>query len=490
MQARLLLPAAAVAIASSFSSFHTFHTDRCDTRVASCQPQGHFLPDEKSNNVAAPIEPLQLLQVHVLFRHGDRAPMPPKSSAADTAVSELWESRLQPLPPAAVLPPRKHTRGIEYPYGRLTRKGAREAEELGKRLRARYSALLPHPHELTSKEGVRGLQVRSTNFPRTYLSAFYLLRGILGSEEAASGIPIEIWDERDENLYGNDLCARGALLWGQAWRQLTHGQTNSDGQYTEVSWRKKYSDVRESIRAHLQLPAGRFPWLWAVDYLDCCQHHGDPLPPAVTPALIRKFRCEFAAEYSKVFGQREICRLAMGPLLHQLHEALLQGVGEAQAHAKQHAARASVGEGAGGGASPGKQVSARLLQQVLSATSSPPEVSPVRIALYSGHDATLMPLSAALGRPFTCWPGYSSSICIELWATPDRAAHFVRVLYDGEEVAMPQCPPTGNASWTDAGPWREQGSTLCPWSNFQQLLAYGMLSPEQHKVECRVQSPL
>ncbi len=43
--------------------------------------------------------------------------------------------------------------------------------------------------------------------------------------------------------------------------------------------------------------------------------------------------------------------------------------------------------------------------------------------------------AAALGVPWTEWPGYTSTICVELWRTKDDE-HFVRVLYDREEVAI------------------------------------------------------
>jgi hypothetical protein len=44
--------------------------------------------------------------------------------------------------------------------------------------------------------------------------------------------------------------------------------------------------------------------------------------------------------------------------------------------------------------------------------------------------------AVALGVPWTGWPGYTSSICVELWRTQD-GEHYVRVLYDREEVAVP-----------------------------------------------------
>lgn len=47
------------------------------------------------------------------------------------------------------------------------------------------------------------------------------------------------------------------------------------------------------------------------------------------------------------------------------------------------------------------------------------------------------PLNAvAMGVPWPEWPGYTSSICVELWRSQD-GEHFVRVLFDRKEVAVP-----------------------------------------------------
>lgn len=40
---------------------------------------------------------------------------------------------------------------------------------------------------------------------------------------------------------------------------------------------------------------------------------------------------------------------------------------------------------------------------------------PPKLVVYSGHDTTLTPLTAALGIPLVSWPPYSSHIELELW---------------------------------------------------------------------------
>lgn len=44
--------------------------------------------------------------------------------------------------------------------------------------------------------------------------------------------------------------------------------------------------------------------------------------------------------------------------------------------------------------------------------------------------------TVALGVPWPEWPGYTSSICVELWGS-EEGKHFVRVLYAGKAVALP-----------------------------------------------------
>lgn len=39
-------------------------------------------------------------------------------------------------------------------------------------------------------------------------AAFFVLKGLLGSESAAAKVPIGIRSDNDENLYENDHCSR------------------------------------------------------------------------------------------------------------------------------------------------------------------------------------------------------------------------------------------------------------------------------------------
>ncbi|CAI7773494.1 unnamed protein product [Closterium sp. NIES-53] len=517
---------------------------------------------------SAAIFPVKLLQVHVMFRHGDRAPMP-RGTPSEEEVAR-WEARLQPRPPAHVLPHRQHTRGIEWPFGQLTRKGAQEAESLGCALRERYAALLGLPdaqgsaasadaavaaadasagasagaagdaagtggvdatqaaavtgaaardssiHSISNGSGNSSdsssmaaaasslISIRSTNFPRTYMTGFYVLQGLLGSQERAAQVPINIWGEGEENLYENNRCARGVMLWGRAWKDLSRSTRNHDGSFSDLGWRAQYQHVRESMRSFFNLPDGRFPWLWAVDYADCRRHHGDPLPPALTPTLLDTFRFHLAQDYMRTFSHQEICRLAMGPLLHEVHESMKAAIARTATTSSDSSNSSSLMPlSSGGGLSPSSPPAA-----------APPASSPhPHIFLYSGHDATLMPLSVALGCPYPFWPGYASSIALELWASNDNSTHYVRVLRNFEEVDMPRLTPPPGGSWADmpasaaaaaasggggggaaadaadgAGSAGD-GVVLCPWDQFVRILEWSEINKEHYERDCHVAKP-
>ena len=53
------------------------------------------------------------------------------------------------------------------------------------------------------------------------------------------------------------------------------------------------------------------------------------------------------------------------------------------------------------------------------------EAGDTRMFLYSGHDSSLMPLLAALGKHVEDWPPYLSNLTLELWQQPS-GQHFVK----------------------------------------------------------------
>eukprot|EP00897_Mesotaenium_endlicherianum_P008688 jgi/Mesen1/7848/ME000042S07291 len=441
--------APAVVVASSAISMAIGNASQNTRAIA--QPGTLHSDSGKDMNPSASSYPLKLLQVQVLFRHGDRSPMPLGTPTAEEAAR--WESRLQARPEG--LPEQHLSRGLEYPFGQLTQKGAQQAFALGKQLRERYGELLGPPLESGD------VRIRATSFPRTYLTGHYVLGGVLGSQEAAVRVPIGVRDVKDENLFNNDHCARGQVLWGTAWRQLSRPPPHMQ----EIGWRSQHPHLKQAMAAAFNIDAEKkFPWVLAIDNVDCRHQHGDALPAGVTPEDIQQVRKWLAHDYRSVFATQEACQLAMGPLLDELVTTM--------EHAIVTPAVAGGASGKSNGGSPGEGARCPLL------------------ALYSGHDATLMPLAAALGVELDTWPPYASAMCFELWASSDNAQHFVRVLYNGKEVRLPVCPPSRGATWHDRGPWQQKGAALYMWQDFLRLTDWSRLTREEYKRGCQITSSL
>lgn len=338
----------------------------------------------------------ELLQVHVFCRHGDRSPTPLGEAKAHT---ELWASRVQEVP--AALRNREYF-PQKFPWGLLTTKGAEQARDLGVWLREHYLPEFRKSNaELNLREAPENfVSLRTTTFLRTTLTAWFLLEGLLESSEAAGSIPFTSREEKDENLYHNEHCPRLRLKWEQAWTDIKRAVGN-DG----VNWREKFGDMQAAMARELELvldspgfllsmDGAGFPWITAVDTFECGRFHGDALPEGVSDEDVMAVRSLLAQDYAASFQDRDVLQLSIGRLVRELKEALLDRV-----NAPQSSAHPS-------------------------------------LYLYSGHDVTIMPLSVAMGVPWPEWPGYTSSICVELWRSQD-GGHLVRVLFDRKEVAVP-----------------------------------------------------
>ncbi|XP_024520858.1 lysophosphatidic acid phosphatase type 6 [Selaginella moellendorffii] len=377
-----------------------------------------------------PLQSLHLLQVHVFFRHGDRSPTP----AFGNSNPEVWSSRLEAVPP--LLQPQNY-QYQERPFGHLTRKGAEQARGLGAWIKDAYLEELG----VDTSQPDSFLRVRSTNFLRTHMTAWFVLEALLGSGELAASVPICISEDRLENLYHNDHCARLAKLWRASLSRKRQAEVRPDGTVQETGWCDQFEDIRFSFSKHLDLPQGkRFPWVLAADVVHCALAHGDPVPDNFTVEKLCEIRDFLAQDYVSSFQDREICELSMG----------------------------------------------RLLREVVSSMENHRDTP--SLYLYSGHDATLVPLSVALGRPWQSWPSYAASISIELWRSlEDSNQHFVRVLYDGVAVPLPVELEGIEQTWKpeQQNTIKSSKKTLFTLQEFVKLAGWTMLSDAEFQNKCQ-----
>ncbi|KAF7266415.1 venom acid phosphatase Acph-1-like [Rhynchophorus ferrugineus] len=138
-----------------------------------------------TNLVVAQKSTLQL--VHVLFRHGDRNP--------DS--SSLWESN-----------PYYNESFYREGYGQLTNAGKRTEYRLGQLLRQRYASFLGR------EWNINNLDVRTTNYNRTKMSAQLVLAGLWPPRFRDVWLPTLNWQPIPYNYYPSsedkELYALGA----------------------------------------------------------------------------------------------------------------------------------------------------------------------------------------------------------------------------------------------------------------------------------------
>lgn len=116
-----------------------------------------------------------------------------------------------------------------------------------------------------------------------------------------------------------------------------------------------------------------------------------------------------------------------------------------------------------------------------------------RLALFSAHDTTVLPLLLALQgdatggggdnlrQPELAWPPFASAVAVELWRAPAAPSAggglFVRALHDGEVVVMP-CAAMPSAYLGGKG----GACSLADW--LAAIAPIAAAGPDEHAAEC------
>ncbi|KAK9824986.1 hypothetical protein WJX81_003696 [Elliptochloris bilobata] len=280
--------------------------------------------------------------------------------------------------------------------GELTLSGQAQARELGAWLRHRYvdsAGFLPPDYQ----DGV--VAACTTNYRRTVDTLAGVLSGLWPSV-AANGriIPAVTSAAIDEVLWGNaDNCERLRSMFKAHAARVKEAQ-KGDARLAEL-------DAR--VRGVLSLPHDhRVSMMEVHDALTALEHHGLGLPEGADAALKAEVEAEAARRITSLVApaagaasREDILRLSMGRLFEQIVARMDAAAGR------------------------------------VSAAPQP------RLALYSGHDTTIMPLLVTLGGDLSHWPPYVSNLAFELWAVPEGGDPLVRVLYNREELALNGHPP-------------------------------------------------
>ena len=466
---------------------------------------------------------MRLALVQVLSRHGDRTSINPLPSETreqwgsllltDEASSTL-DARATPTPPNPRL---LDARKPESWHGQLTTQGVAQLVHTGAALRAWLvdeRALLPA--SLTEARTAGAVKIRSTSTRRTVQSAQSLILGLYPAETDADAVasssrapspeplPIEVRDRTRESMFPNpgmacerqielmrsldgdpSVMAAEAAAWERASltavrqevhrrnldarraeRELAAAKANAaevsspepesiGGEATVASVSERPSpspatNPNASPNASKSARDPRLPSATSVwEPLQARANHGLPLPWGVADDDLAAIRRAAEVRYINRATNAEGAALAGGRLLRELAD-------EAHAVAR--------GE------------------------------SSTRLAVYSGHDSSIIALLAVLGAFGGEWPPVASTVVVETW-TPSGGANalvgrphwsarlglgmareegedMVRVVFNGEVLPLEGC----------AGQDPTRGGGLCSLDAFRAM-AHAR-DPKDYRAAC------
>ncbi|KAJ3109354.1 hypothetical protein HDU96_007242 [Phlyctochytrium bullatum] len=389
--------------------------------------------------------------------------------------------------------------------GQLTDVGKMNLIRLGNALRSEYITrfgFLP-PH-LTAHVLEEDLYVRSTGYVRTIESVQYLLAGLFPLETREPGkagdIPIHI--RAVGNMFPTvDSCPRLGEMLREFRRATVQTPTHLRAAASLTSraqnylYRRKKAEDPTPTSSTGSTPVVDFgELLHAYDLAACHLGGGRGLPHDVDPELFRDLE-EYVTSYwwdvfavpsgvampettqdavkgvgGKEWG-REMKALAIGRFVGDLKEMMTAAV-----------------KGAGKGWWNEREETAEV----------------PKLAIFSGHDTTVGPLLAALngyGGPTRHVPDFRANLAFELYHRPAATtapgswtswiasawtpaaaagpAHFVRLRYNGEPLALPQCAGKGKHLDGD--------KTLCTFEAFRKSMEE--VVPRDWEGECRPRVP-
>ncbi|KAL4424929.1 hypothetical protein ABPG77_009658 [Micractinium sp. CCAP 211/92] len=405
------------------------------------QPAGeeHQQGGSPTSSSSSSKDELQLVQV--VFRHGARTPLGkrywpelgPKwdvcGKAFDAVPVEVLSLDGRPRP---TNPDDERQVNQRYPggcsKGELTLVGQEQAREFGRWLRWRYHlvhGLLPERHE----PGV--VNARTTNYSRTVATLQGVLSGLFpGTKEP---IVVHTTEEIDEILYHNvTSCGKLYSLMKGLKQQLKEEMQKEQPPHTE--------ELQQRVQAALGLPPEhKIHWVDLHDAMTTMLTHGKDIPAALREQAVLRGINQHATErfmhliapHPDTGKHQEVLRLGMGVLMEMMVRRMESHVAEQTA--------------AAGGSSTGPGM-----------------------YLYSGHDSSLMPLLAALGKPVTDWPPYLSNLTLELWRQP-QGQQYVKVLYNQKELPLTELC----------------GGPTCELQQFRErVLGPYLLTKDEHEKEC------
>ncbi|KAJ9090329.1 hypothetical protein DSO57_1003453 [Entomophthora muscae] len=330
------------------------------------------------------LENYELISVHLMTRHGDRAPITkfPTGSEESSGPATRWVCSPGDISNSSVtFQGMSSIKDIRFEEGgvcskdHLTDKGIHQLAQLGKELRQIYKAQLAD-----------GVFVNTTWTQRTYWSAVALMSGLLDSKHPKFVIhskPLK----KDGLIHLYDKCRLGKHLSEEFIKTNEFQSANAFLVKVANDYGLKFRD--HPLAAYL-----------AVDNLRCLDCHQMSLPSSKPDkSTIYKATDEFIkAMFFPASSSAQLHRMLIGTYLKDLKQQL------------QH---------------PRKETMPRFFYT-------------------SAHDVSISALLSSLNFTSTGTPPYASNFITELWAKKSncrsrRNSKHVRFLYNGKVVSPPWC---------------------------------------------------
>ncbi|KDQ60184.1 hypothetical protein JAAARDRAFT_32565 [Jaapia argillacea MUCL 33604] len=397
-----------------------------------------------------PVAPpeLELEQVHIYVRHGERTPVGIRMAAPPASIPEHWmmcktARRFRAAvagtttghpggvhlghtnPQEEELSIRKiversdgtHNEG-ECLLGELTDVGRQSTFSFGQGLRDLYVSKLAFLSDTIESHGET--YFRSTNMPRTFESLQQVVHGLYPNSKCAPGISphILIRNGKDENLIGNTYACKRleTLLVGFA-------QAAASGwNHTLEPLDKKVSKYIGGNPIRLD---GKPRASGILDTVRAAQAHGIKVPVEFEEkGVIELIEKAVVNEWFAGYKTEEVRRLGMGRLLGDL--------------------------------------SRKMQHKAINGSQDP-----LKIAIHSTHDTGIAGLCETLDVYDEKWPAFTAAITFELFRrrhdasqgqSPfqtilnafssedqnDSAEHYVRMRYQNRNLVLPLCSEPGS----------------------------------------------
>ncbi|PFH47755.1 hypothetical protein AMATHDRAFT_66976 [Amanita thiersii Skay4041] len=382
-----------------------------------------------------PVAPngLELEQVHIYIRHGERTPVGVRLAGPPANIPENWImcKTVREFQAAVSQYSTENQgddalwsrRGVERRNGTtvdgecllggLTDTGRQSTFNYGAALRRLYVDKLSFLPDKLATSGE--IYLRSTNMPRTMESLQHVLHGIypISKCDPSALPPILLRNGKDENLYGNTYaCKRLELLQlgfakaaAAAYNPTLEPLDNKVSKYiggnpVRLDGKPRASGIMDTIRAAVA--------------------HGIRVPPEFEDKVIVDTieRGIVAEWFAGTYKTEEVRRLGMGPLLSDV---------------------------------------ARKMQQ----KADKRDQDPLKLLIHATHDTAIAAICATLDVFDDLWPAFTASVTFELFKKSEQedaaskqgvlssfmsrpaVEHYVRMRYQNKNMALPACAEEG-----------------------------------------------